>query len=81
MRFDRLSVQIRLDGCRHSPGNADHQGMTEFDRLHDMDVTSLDARIAERLECVGKDCVVQRFTLWYTGRSPVHVARLLIAAA
>ena len=55
--------------------------MTEFDRLHDMDVTSLDARIAERLECVGMDCVVQRFTLWYTGRDPVHVARLLQAAS
>jgi hypothetical protein len=55
--------------------------MTEFERLHDMDVTSLDARIAERLQCVGMDCVVQRFTLWYTGRSPVHVARLLVAAA
>jgi hypothetical protein len=54
--------------------------MTEFDRLHDMDVTSLDERIAERLECVGAECVVQRFTLWYTGRSPVHVARLLQAA-
>ena len=51
--------------------------MTEFDRLHDMDVTSLDERIAERLACVGAGCVVQRFTLWYTGRAPVHVARLL----
>jgi len=51
--------------------------MTEFDRLHDLYVTSLDARIAERLERVGTDCVVQRFTLWYTGRAPVHVARLL----
>ena len=55
--------------------------MTEFDRLHDMDVTALDARIAERLECVATECVVQRFTLWYTGRSPVHVARLLQAAS
>ena len=54
--------------------------MTEFDRLHDMDVTSLDERIAERIERLGSDCVVQRFTLWYTGRSPVHVARLLQAA-
>ena len=54
--------------------------MTEFDRLHDMDVTSLDERIAERIERLGSDCVVQRFTLWYTGRSPVHVARLLVAA-
>jgi hypothetical protein len=55
--------------------------MTELERLHDMDVTSLDARIAERLECVGVDCVVQRFTLWYTGRVPVHGARLLYAAS
>jgi hypothetical protein len=55
--------------------------MTEFDRLHDMDVTSLDARIAERLECVGRDCVVQRFTLWYTSRAPVFGARLLYAAS
>lgn len=55
--------------------------MTEFDRLHDMDVTSLDERIAERMERLGSDCVVQRFTLWYTGRAPVHVARLLQAAS
>ena len=54
--------------------------MTEFERLHDMDVASLDERIAERIERLGSDCVVQRFTLWYTGRSPVHVARLLVAA-
>ena len=55
--------------------------MTELERLHDMDVTSLDARIAERLQRVGKDCVVQRFTLWYTSRAPVVGARLLYAAS
>ena len=55
--------------------------MTEFERLHDMDVASLDARIAERLECVGIDCVVQRFTLWYTSRAPVFGARLLYATS
>ena len=55
--------------------------MTELERLHDMDVTSLDARIAERLACVGKDCVVQRFTLWYTARTPVFGARLLYATS
>ena len=54
--------------------------MTELERLHDPDVTSLDARIAERLACVGKDCVIQRFTLWYTSRAPVFGARLLYAA-
>ena len=55
--------------------------MTELERLHDMDVTSLDARIAERLQCVGMDCVVQRFTLWYTSRAPIFGARLLYAAS
>ncbi len=55
--------------------------MTELERLHDMDVTSLDARIAERLECVGKGGVVPRVTLWYTGREPVFGARLLYATS
>ena len=55
--------------------------MTEIDRLVDTDVTSLDARIADALERVGSDCVVQRFTLWFTGREPVHGARVLYAAS
>jgi hypothetical protein len=49
----------------------------EIERLIDTDVRSLDARITETLERLGSDCVVQRFTHWYTGRMPVHEARVL----
>jgi hypothetical protein len=55
--------------------------MHELERLLDTDVRSLDARITEALERIGSDCVVQRFTYWYTGRSPVHGARVLYAAS
>ena len=55
--------------------------MTELERLLDTDVETLDARIADALARAGADCVVQRFTLWFTGRAPVHGARLLYAAS
>lgn len=55
--------------------------MTELTRLLDTDVKSLDARIDEALERAEVDCVVQRFTLWYTGKEPVHGARVLYAAS
>jgi hypothetical protein len=55
--------------------------MTELERLLDTDVRSLDARIGEVLQRAEVDCVVQRFTLWYTGRAPVHGARVLYAAS
>ena len=54
--------------------------MTELQRLLDTDVRTLDARIEEALERVDCECTVQRFTLWYTGRPPVHGARVLAAA-
>jgi hypothetical protein len=55
--------------------------MNELERLLDTDVTSLDERLTETLERVGPGCIVQRFTLWYTGRAPVHGARVLYAAS
>jgi hypothetical protein len=52
----------------------------ELERLIDMDVASLDERIAEVVERLGGDCLVQRFTHWYTGRMPVHETRVLVRA-
>ena len=49
----------------------------EIATITDTDVRSLDARIAETLERLGTDCVVQRFTHFFTGRLPVHEARVL----
>jgi hypothetical protein len=54
--------------------------MDELDRLIDGDADSLDARV--RRAIAGLDAVaVDRFTYWYTGRPPVHEARILSAAA
>ena len=50
--------------------------MTE---LHDTDVRTLDARIEEAVQSASGECIVQRFTLWFTGREPVHGARVLYA--
>jgi hypothetical protein len=55
--------------------------MEELARIIDTDAKSLDARIDETLERFGFDCLVQRFTHWYTGRAPVHEARVLHAVA
>ena len=52
--------------------------MTELERRLDTDVETLDVRIDEALERAGRECTGQRFTLWFTGRPPVHGARVLV---
>jgi hypothetical protein len=49
----------------------------EIERITDTDERSLDKRVSETLQRLGDACVVQRFTHWYTGRQPVHEARIL----
>jgi len=51
--------------------------MEQVARLIDADTVSLDARVARALARDGADCVVARFTYWYTGRPPVHEAIVL----
>jgi hypothetical protein len=48
--------------------------MEQVFRLVDADTTSLEARLGRALERGGPQCVVTRFTYWYTGRPPVHEA-------
>src|SRR5205807_2451409 len=45
--------------------------MEQVARLIDADTVSLDARVARALARDGADCVVARFTYWYTGRARV----------
>ena len=51
--------------------------MEQVERLTDTDVGSLDERIAKVVERCGGDCVVKRYTHWFTGRLPVHEALVL----
>lgn len=50
--------------------------MTEIMRIVDSDERSLAARVEAALTALGPGPVVQRFTLWYTTRPPVHHAVL-----
>lgn len=50
--------------------------MEQVARIVDADALSLDARIARAL-ALDAECVVARFTYWYTGRPPVHEAIVL----
>jgi hypothetical protein len=53
--------------------------MEQIARLIDADSGNLEARVLAVLECDGPDCVVTRFTYWYTARPPVHEAIVLRA--
>lgn len=53
---------------------AEGKGMEPVALLTDTDPTSLDERIRHTLRSSGPDCVVRRFTYWYTGRDCVHEA-------
>ena len=57
--------------------DADDVSMEQVQRLTDTDVVSLDERIAKVVERCGGDCVVKRYTHWFTGRLPVHEALVL----
>jgi len=57
--------------------DADPWSMEQVERLTDTDVVSLDERIAKVVERCGGDCVVKRYTHWFTGRLPVHEALVL----
>ena len=48
--------------------------MEQIARLIDADSGSLDARV---MAVMTSDCVVTRFTYWYTARPPVHEAIVL----
>jgi hypothetical protein len=51
--------------------------MTVLLRLVDCDEESLAQRIADAQADLPADCVVSRFTYWYTCRPPVHEAVVL----
>jgi hypothetical protein len=46
--------------------------MEAYTRIIDADAISLDARV--RRVITGRECLVTRFTYWYTGRPPVYEA-------
>lgn len=50
--------------------------MEELARLIDADPGSLEQRLQKALDD-GAECVVARFTYWYTSRPPVHEAVIL----
>ena len=49
--------------------------MERLEHIVDADSSSLDARVVRAVEAAG-ECVVTRFTYWYTGKPPVYEARL-----
>jgi len=51
--------------------------MERLAHLIDADAFSLDARLLVALDRAGGECVVQRFTYWYTGRPPLYEAVVL----
>ena len=55
--------------------------MDQIARIIDASAVSLDARVASALAQDDADCVVARFTYWYTGRPPVFEAIVLRAPA
>ena len=48
--------------------------MEQLHRLIDGDAASLEQRIACATEHGALECIVARFTYWYTGRPPVYEA-------
>ena len=55
------------------PALAEYPGMEEVARIIDGDLEVLEERIERALED-GAECIVARFTYWYTSRPPVHEA-------
>ena len=51
--------------------------MEQIARLIDADSGSLDARVMAVMDAGDAECVVARFTYWYTARPPVHEAIVL----
>lgn len=58
------------------PALPEYPVMEEVTRLVDGDLEMLEERVARALED-GAECVVARFTYWYTSRPPVHEAVVL----
>jgi hypothetical protein len=52
----------------------DHSEMQELARLVDADSASLEARVRRMLARGEGECLVLRYTYWYTARPPVHEA-------
>jgi hypothetical protein len=50
--------------------------MEKVVQIIDGDRASLEARVVRALGADGLDCIVARFTYWYTGRPPVYEALL-----
>jgi hypothetical protein len=48
--------------------------MEQLHQIVDGDPGSLEQRIVRALERGPRECVVARFTYWYTGRPPVYEA-------
>ena len=55
------------------PAFTEYLFMEEVTRIVDGDLEMLEERVARALED-GAECVVARFTYWYTSRPPVHEA-------
>lgn len=51
--------------------------MEQIARLIDADSGSLDTRVMAVTAADATECVVTRFTYWYTARPPVHEAIVL----
>jgi hypothetical protein len=51
--------------------------MEQLHQLIDGDPASLEERVVRALEAGPLECVVARFTYWYTGRPPVYEALVL----
>ena len=58
------------------PALAEYSGMEEVARIVDGDLQMLEERVEKAME-EGAECVVARFTYWYTSRPPVHEAVVL----
>ena len=48
--------------------------MEQLQQIIDGDLASLEQRITRAIEHGPLECVVARFTYWYTGRPPVYEA-------
>jgi hypothetical protein len=55
------------------PALTEYLFMEEVTRIVDGDLELLEQRVERALED-GAECVVARFTYWYTSRPPVHEA-------
>jgi hypothetical protein len=55
--------------------------MEQLHQIIDGDPASLEQRIGRALDSGALECVVARFTYWYTGRPPVYEALVLRPSA